>query len=497
MPQLHPIKKRLPFMCKLSEFIDIFYLTTASHVWNSARSHLKKVRTYSNTPENMIESAFTKITQEFIDGFNANVKNITDGVISLFKKESGDQSSADKNLLTLTYELCVHVVNGNVKPDVAASIFSSVKSDITSQRSCIISNVLWALGLQVENCESLEEKHLSAEWKNLTKLVVELQTKDVVSASQLKTNLELSLLEHAKLIKSASVTRKTMVKVNTKRVYTQTKFNLLWEESEGYSKLITTLNQKVNKNNVENITMSVKNIVGQFNLDPNRVCDIVLQSFEWNQSRLYLDVLKLFRCHNICQVLGFNFSYYHTESIEAPRYLCRAAAVLVSTGIITFEDIWPHLHPSDEELASAQEAKRVALTSQAKKIGVVSLNASSKKEDVKISEKLATTYTLLNSKFGMLKGLLDLGLWDNAQQLFRRFSAMHIYPHMDIDVQKSIAHFLEHMISKLYREHILSKLPKIASPRRENSKTKRRYDEGMQPYEVWLRCFEFFFSEMQ
>ena len=41
----------------------------------------------------------------------------------------------------------------------------------------------------------------------------------------------------------ADVWRKKEIKANTRRVYTQKKFNLLREESEGYSKLITLLSQ--------------------------------------------------------------------------------------------------------------------------------------------------------------------------------------------------------------------------------------------------------------
>jgi hypothetical protein len=60
-----------------------------------------------------------------------------------------------------------------------------------------------------------------------------------------KINLRLyskgEFLEEAGLFPSALGWKKKEVRVNTKLVYTQQKFNLLREESEGYSKLITAL----------------------------------------------------------------------------------------------------------------------------------------------------------------------------------------------------------------------------------------------------------------
>jgi hypothetical protein len=48
-------------------------------------------------------------------------------------------------------------------------------------------------------------------------------------------------LEEAGFIPSSVGWKKKEVRINTRLVYTQQKFNLLREESEGYSKLITVL----------------------------------------------------------------------------------------------------------------------------------------------------------------------------------------------------------------------------------------------------------------
>jgi THO complex subunit 2 len=69
-------------------------------------------------------------------------------------------------------------------------------------------------------------------------------------------------------------------------MYEQQKFNLLREENEGFAKLIVELNQcNINPSIIDNVKCNIEALIGFFNLDPNRVLDIILDSFEnniWN-----------------------------------------------------------------------------------------------------------------------------------------------------------------------------------------------------------------------
>lgn len=62
--------------------------------------------------------------------------------------------------------------------------------------------------------------------------------------------------------------------------YKQQKYNLFREESEGYAKLVTELNQDLTTVTPVEVMKVIKSIIGFFNLDPNRVLDIILESFE-------------------------------------------------------------------------------------------------------------------------------------------------------------------------------------------------------------------------
>ena len=57
--------------------------------------------------------------------------------------------------------------------------------------------------------------------------------------------------------------------------------------------------------------------VGFFNLDPNRVLDIILELFECriDHSKFFIELLTLYLSHcdvsGLCHILGFKFQYYH------------------------------------------------------------------------------------------------------------------------------------------------------------------------------------------
>ncbi len=62
-----------------------------------------------------------------------------------------------------------------------------------------------------------------------------------VEIDRLKKTLELNLLVGSGLWSDEAGLQKKIVKINTSLVYRQDKYNLLREETEGYSKLLTAL----------------------------------------------------------------------------------------------------------------------------------------------------------------------------------------------------------------------------------------------------------------
>ena len=96
------------------------------------------------------------------------------------------------------------------------------------------------------------------------------------------------------------------------------------EECEGYAKLITELNQDLTVVTPADVLQVVKSIIGYFNLDPNRVLDIILESFEsqLDQHDFFIDLLKEYTPdpQTLNELLGFKYKFYMNE-VRATKLL--------------------------------------------------------------------------------------------------------------------------------------------------------------------------------
>lgn len=81
----------------------------------------------------------------------------------------------------------------------------------------------------------------AAKWAQLGALVKEIASSGLVDTSILLTSLELNLLVAAGLAKDETAHQKRFIRINTNMVFKQQKYNLLREETEGYSKLSVML----------------------------------------------------------------------------------------------------------------------------------------------------------------------------------------------------------------------------------------------------------------
>jgi hypothetical protein len=163
------------------------------------------------------------------------------------------------------------------------------------------------------------------------------------------------------VIRDEDAHQKRLIKINTGLVYRQQKYNILREEPEGYSKLVALFSKLPRKTtNLDILIGNVQAIIGQFDLDPNRVMDILLDCLEEEPDNvLYLEILKVFRVPNIVHILGFKFMKYHgagkgettsndSESPVTPHSLYLLAAALIVGGLVNLQELLPYLSPSIE-----------------------------------------------------------------------------------------------------------------------------------------------------
>ncbi|KAM3363868.1 THO complex subunit 2-like [Capsicum galapagoense] len=255
-------------------------------------------------------------------------------------------------------------------------------------------------------------------------------------------------------IKAADLKSKE-VRVNTRLLYQQTKFNLLREESEGYAKLVTLLCQ-IPEGSTQNASAAtvgiIKSLIGHFDLDPNRVFDIVLECFECQPGySIFLDLIPIFPKSHASHILGFKFQYYQRLEVNdpVPSELYQLTALLVKRDFIDVDSIYAHLLPKEEDALDHYNAFSAKRLDEANKIGRINLAATGKdlmdeeKQDVTVDlyaaldvemEAVAERSSELESSqpLGLLMGFLEVEDWSHAHELFDRLSNLNPVEHVQI-----------------------------------------------------------------
>ncbi|KAL6309570.1 transcription factor/nuclear export subunit protein 2-domain-containing protein [Sparassis latifolia] len=140
------------------------------------------------------------------------------------------------------------------------------------------------------------KQNAEADKATLATIVRRLLTLGVLDTDVCRERLDISLIANAGLITDKNAFERKEIRTRTGLFYKQNKFNLLREQSEGYSKLTTELTSCLGPPNssatgypVESLTSieararpaweRVVGLIGYFDLDPNRALDIILDIF--------------------------------------------------------------------------------------------------------------------------------------------------------------------------------------------------------------------------
>ena len=302
----------------------------------------------------------------------------------------------------------------------------------------------------------------STQWNHLCALVKRVDEDEVFPKDLLKLSLEFNLLSGAGIIKDEAAVKTKLIKCNTQLMYRQQKYNLLREESEGYSKLLTLLcTIPAPPLDASAHIRHITSVIGYFDLDPNRVLDITLDAFEhqlWNMS--FVDVLQIFKKGSIVHILGFKFSRYHVSSTDvssaenkaptpkggesgpqadkaapaadpcaagAPHSLYLLAVVLIAHRLVDLPLLIPYLSPSSADTGSFCQAEEFKIISELKSFGVVSLSSKGADKSSTTATSSAPViasalpsvgaYANGNQLFGMLAAAYEMKLWDLGSEL--------------------------------------------------------------------------------
>ncbi|PKI58975.1 hypothetical protein CRG98_020620 [Punica granatum] len=380
---------------------------------------------------------------------------ITDDFVREWKNPSANPSLKPPDpvpSLRFLYELCWNMVRGELPFQKCKPILDSVEfldkpssEELISALADIISQMALDLTLQGEFRT------------RLTKLAKWLVESALVPLRLFQERCEEEFLWEAELIKiKAQELKNKEVRVNTRLLYQQTKFNLLREESEGYAKLVTLLcrGSEASTPNATAATIGIiKSLIGHFDLDPNRVFDIVLECFELQPDiSIFLELIPIFPKSHASQILGFKFQYYQRMEVNSPVPfgLYKITALLVKEEFIDLDSVYSHLLPRDDEAFEHYSAFSAKRLDEANKIGKINLAATGKDlmEDEKQGDVSIDLFAALdletdavaerlpelenNQSLGLLSGFLSVEDWYHANILFERLSSLNPVAHLQI-----------------------------------------------------------------
>ncbi|XP_010556226.1 PREDICTED: THO complex subunit 2 [Tarenaya hassleriana] len=377
----------------------------------------------------------------------------------------GSKLHSSVPMLRFVYELCWTLVRGELPIQSCKGVLQAVGfSDKPAEGelgSCLADVVT----------QIAQDLTLSGDQRSrLIKLAKWLVESKLVPQRLFQERCEEEFLWEAEMVKiKAQDLKGKEVRVNTRLLYQQTKFNLLREESEGYAKLVTLLcrGSANSSQNASAATMGIiKSLIGHFDLDPNRVFDIVLDCFELqSDNSTFLDLIPIFPKSHASQILGFKFQYYQRLEVNSPTPfgLYKLTALLVKEEFISLDSIYAHLLPKDEDAFEHYNAFSAKRLEEANKIGKINLAATGKDlmEDEKPGDVTVDLFAALDMEteavaerslelendqiLGLLNGFLSVDDWYHAHILFERLAPSNPVAHNQICgglfrlIEKSIA----------------------------------------------------------
>ncbi|XP_055634886.1 THO complex subunit 2 isoform X2 [Toxorhynchites rutilus septentrionalis] len=348
------------------------------------------------------------------------------------------------------YELVSRGIRGQIKKESALTMLgdlANVHSDIPS----IMLDIFSILDAETATGAGSTSNggDASSEERNAFCYIVK-ETERFLSEKLLKERLEIDTLQDVGTIKNRSFYTK-FIKVKTKLYYKQRRFNLFREESEGYAKLITELNQDFTDTiTVQSILEIIKSLIGCFNLDPNRVLDIILESFETRpeHDKIFIPLLQAYINDGniICEVLGYK--YRHFADSKTPESLFKVTALLLQHGVIKLDDIYAWLSPTDKSIITEWEAEVADAKEFVRKLNVVSTNKD-KEQEAEPEKEMTPEQYATNQKWGLCEALLFVGDWNTAQLLLKKLPEQSVM--VNEPIARALCRLLHMIIEPVYR----------------------------------------------
>nr|CAG8487603.1 15373_t:CDS:10 [Entrophospora candida] len=293
---------------------------------------------------------------------------------------------------TILFVAFNQVMRGQQPVSSLSTVFESLTTneiDTNTMKETML-DVIWYLDSTI-----LDGQHNTSDLRNkLATIARYIFDNHIVDAKLIKTRLDVSLLHNAGLVDEFNFNKRA-VRINTAILYKQQKYNLMREESEGYSKIVCELasncdptftdeNENDRNQRANSLLELIKTLIGYFHLDPNRVLDLILDVFvvhvrshhafllrllelsPWQPSSSAVIATASSTIHEIkedhwendpgnsscAHLLGSKFKYYQvsfttTAGDNVFPSLYEVSALLIQKGFVQIIDLYPHIITKD------------------------------------------------------------------------------------------------------------------------------------------------------
>ncbi|XP_003246335.1 THO complex subunit 2 isoform X1 [Acyrthosiphon pisum] len=389
---------------------------------------------------------------EFLSKCHEFVKN-SKSEFSLTITTNGNPTDLAKAILSLL----IACIKGKIKTNLGLSILS----DLCSNEE--IASVVMDVFNYLDTDTALSDNG-GPEREYFGNFVKESQK--LLTDKLLKERLEIDSLKDIKLLNNIFSTK--FIKIKTKLFYKQRKYNLFREESEGYSKLVTELNS----DNMDPKIMVeiIKSLIGCFNLDPNRVLDIILDSFEHHTDNkaehFFIPLLHDYmpESQRLTEVLAFKLRQVNNLTRSSYRLI----ALLIQYNLIGLDNIYPWLTPDDKDIKTNWEKDIKNGQDYLRKASsmIITKAPESETSDDNIQPKPEE-----NQKFCLCEAMLEIGDWNTAQVLIKRFPEYYAVEYPPIG--DALCSLINQVIKPVYNQvfNLHSKSVKYSTDDQPNSRS--------------------------
>ncbi|KAJ3173709.1 THO complex subunit 2 [Geranomyces variabilis] len=360
----------------------------------------------------------------------------------------------------------------------------------------VLVDTMWLLDQQTQPTDD----GVPPERTKLLEIVKSLISKNFIPEIILRERLEIDFQAAVGLINDPKGLAKKEVRMRTSMLYVQTKYNLLREEPEGFSKLVTELfrnlpplfdchepshggarltKEEATKRRAAAVEeraqvamQNIRSLIGYFDLDPNRVLDLILDSFTANIADHWDFFVRLLEISpwrakgstkepmSMCgQILGFKFDWYRgpTSTKKTPEALIFVAAVMIKHGLVSLSDLYPHLSIDDiavEELYTdlcKEQRKRQRTAGRFKGLQLSGSLGDDGNESTAAAAGLAPVVETkteiqreINQKAEIAAALIAIGDFKNGFVILERLPKLvHLHP----EIADNICRFLRIIIA--------------------------------------------------